>query len=143
MHDTPSSPSKSKKLHRVRKVATNRKFLMILAAVVVLAGTFYAGSVYGASQEKKDSKSASSADATTRSSRWTTVGTVVEVTDKKIKVKDSRDQEKEATVSDDTQITDRKGNKLTIGDIKKDQRVIVSGEKDGNNLKATRIRLQQ
>lgn len=139
----------SRKKTKAVTIKLNRKTFTVAAGVVVLVGVFILGTVYGMNrQEKADNKKnpfSSRTTPATNSNRWTSVGTITEVSDSKIKVKDSRDQEKEATITKDTQIVNRKGDKLAAKDLKKDQKVIVSGEKDAKDdkkLTVTRIRLQ-
>ena len=143
--ESRGEPKKTRKSKNVTLIM-NRRMFTILVVVLVLVVVFFLGSAYGSrkSDSKGNSSGASSnSDRPSTSNRWTSVGTVQEISDSKIKVKDSRDQEKEAAINKETKIVDRKGTVLKTSDIKKDQRVIVSGEKDGDKLVATRIRLQQ
>lgn len=141
----PDGASKKKKSSNMSvTIRFNRTFFMVALAVIVLVVVFFLGSSYGANQEKGKSGSSSRTNSSLiNQNRWTAVGTVQEVSDSQIKVKDSRDQIKEASITKETKIVDRKGTDLSAKDIKKDQRVIISGEKDGDKLTATRIRIQQ
>ena len=142
--DAPQKPKKSKHITFV----FNRNAFYIASAVIVLVVVFFLGSAYGSRNESKTTKLTDPKTAASRATqnRWTSIGTVQEVSDTKIKVKDSRDEVKEATINKETKIVDRKGTTLKPSDIKKDSRVIISGtkdEKDEKKLTATRIRLQQ
>lgn len=145
MNETSQPAEKPKKLHRARRVAKNKKFRRGVVIILAAVGIFLLGTWYGINHQKKAQKSAlenrSSSAAT--SNRWTAVGTVTEVSSDKIKVKDSRGQDKEASITKETKIVNRKGEQKSVNDLKKDQKVIVSGEKDGNNLTVTRIRIQE
>lgn len=142
MRDSNDAPKKAKKSKNVTFVF-NRKAFYAVSAAVVLVVVFFLGSAYGSKKEDKASNASTSARSSSASNRWTSVGTVQEISDSKVKVKDSRNQEKEAEINKEAKIVDRKGATLKAADIKKDSRVIVSGEKDSNKLIATRIRLQQ
>lgn len=147
--DEGQSPHSKKNKTMTLKV--NRKLFLVLLAVAVLLVTFFIGKSYGVSQQKEADKKNNPLTSRTNgnssvSNRWTSVGTVIEVSDKSIKIKDSRDQEKTASITKETKIVNRKGESLSAKDLKKDQKVIVSGtkdEKDEKKLTATRIRLQQ
>ncbi len=131
----------------------SKPVIYALVSVIVLLVTFIAGVNYGENRqanhktsESSDGRGRSNSLSSAAQSRWTSVGTVQEVSEKQIKVKDSRNETKEAAITKDTVIVDRKGTKLSAKEIKKDQRVIISGtkdEKDKNKLTATRIRIQQ
>ncbi|RTK95082.1 hypothetical protein EKI60_01350 [Candidatus Saccharibacteria bacterium] len=142
VRDSNDAPKKSKRSKNVTFVF-NRKAFYVASAIVVLVVVFFLGSAYGSKKDGKASNAGSSPRSSSSSNRWTSVGTVQEISDAKVKVKDSRGQEKEAEINKETKIVDRKGTALKPADIKKDSRVIVSGEKDGDKLTATRIRLQQ
>lgn len=147
--DAPQHEQSKKKKFKFPKLS--KPVIYTLVVLLLLGGTFVAGMNYGENKQKKhQTKSladlSKSSPSAALQNRWTSVGTVQEVSDSKIKVKDSRNETKEASITKDTIIVDRKGTKLTAKDIKKDQRVIVSGtkdEKDKNKLTATRIRIQQ
>ena len=150
--DTPAVAEKPHKRRRVRLPKISKKAgkrLLIVAVIgLVLGGVYYAGVKKGESRSKAASSKLTSSTAKkandTASNRWTSVGTVLEASADSIKVKDSRGETKQAKITKDTVVVDKKGTKLSAKDIKKDQRVIVSGTKDTkNNLTATRIRLQQ
>ncbi len=136
----------AKKKFQTKLPKIGKKNAKILGIVLVLAVTFLLGNSYGMHRQKNSTKnklSSANGSALLSANRWTSVGKITEVSDSKIKIKDSRDQEKEAEINKDTKIVNRKGDTVTAGDLKKDQSVIISGEKDGDKLKATRIRLQQ
>lgn len=135
-----------KKTERSKTITLNRNLFFVCLAVLVLILVFFLGSAYGGNKQQDNTnrrESSDSARSASSSSRWTSVGTVLEISDSKIKVVDSRKQEKTAEITKDTKIVNRKGETVKTSDIKKDQRVIISGEKDGDKLNATRIRLQQ
>lgn len=149
MHDQqPHTEFQKTKKKRIITLRVNRDLLTIGIAIVLIVVAYMVGVQNGEDKAKKNGKAGSS-DITRQSSasmsnRWTSVGMVQEVSDRAIKVKDSRNEVKDAKITKDTSIVDRKGAKLTTKDIKKDQRVIVSGTKDDKNtLTATRIRIQQ
>lgn len=146
--DSKDVKDKSKKKNRTVTLRVNRDVLMVLVAVVLIASAYFIGVNKGENKTSKTAKNGLSStaekNAATSSNRWTSVGSVEEVSESNIKVKDSRNEVKDAKITKDTSIVDRKGTKLTAKDIKKDQRVIVSGTKDDKNvLTATRIRIQQ
>lgn len=115
----------------------NRNLFLIGSAVLVLVVVFLLGSAYGSNKQKhKVSSSLQNTRSSQLANRWTALGTIVEVSDSQIKVKDSRNQEKTAAITKDTKIVNRQGDTLKPSDLKKDQRVITSGEKDGDKLTA-------
>lgn len=147
--DEAPAAAKSKKKNRTVTFRINRNVLFVGIAVIFVIGVYFLGVHQGQKKAKPSTQSPASLDranAAATSNRWTSVGTVQEVSDSSIKVKDSRDEVKQAAITKDTKIVNRKGEQLKASDIKKDQRVIISGtkdEKDKNKLTATRIRLQQ
>ncbi len=153
--EQPEESPKAEKAHRRRRIVLPKvskkagKRLLIVAIIgLVLGGVYYAGIKKGESRSKAANSKLSSSTTKkandTASNRWTSVGTVLEVSADSIKVKDSRGETKQAKITKDTVVVDKKGTKLSAKDIKKDQRVIVSGTKDAkNNLTTSRIRIQQ
>lgn len=141
--------SKKPKKNRTVTLKINRDILVIIIAAVLVIAAYFVGVHNGREQAKKDRTSSLSNlergnNPASASNRWTSVGTVQEASDNSIKVVDSRKETKQAKITKDTTIVDRKGTKLAAKDIKKDQRVIISGTKDDKgNLTATRIRIQQ
>lgn len=132
-------PKKSRNIH----LKVNRKTATIIGSVAIVVVVFLLGAMYGTHQQKEaDKRSGSGRLAAAAQDRWTAVGTITEVSESKIKVKDVRGEEKEADVTSDTTIVDSKSQKIAAKDLKKDQKVIVTGTKDGKKLKATRIRVQ-
>ena len=76
--------------------------------------------------------------------RWSAIGTVQEVSDKVIKVKNSKGDVQEAQITKDTIITDKTAKKTDIKAVAKDQKVIISGTKDDKGkLTALRIRIEK
>ena len=135
---------KPKKPEKTLTIKVNRKLFIAIVAIVVLVGVFFLGSAYGSHKQKKQStNSLSNVSRSAFSNRWTAVGTIIEASESEVKIKDSRDQIKTASINKDTKIVDRKGTEVPAEDLKKDQRIIASGEKDGDNLTVTRVRLQQ
>lgn len=139
-----------KKKNKTLTIKVNRTSAIILGVVVLVVAALFIGKAWGADRQKKaDAKSnpfSSRTANTPISNRWTSVGTITTVSDSSITVKDSRGQEKVAAITKDTKIVNRKNEDLKPSDLKKDQRIIISGtkdEKDKNKLSATRIRLQQ
>lgn len=148
--DKTEEAGKKSKKNRTLTLKINRDVLIILIAIVLAVVTYFIGYHNGQESDKKGRAGSlsdmSRQNSESLSNRWTSVGTVTEISDSKIKVKDSRGDTKEAAITKDTIIVDRKGTKLATKDIKKDQRVIVSGTKDTkdkNKLTTTRIRIQQ
>lgn len=142
------TPAKKTKKNRTVTLKVNRDVLVIVIALVLIIAAYFVGFQKGETKGKNDRSSSLSSSSRQNgesvSNRWTSVGTVQEISDSSIKVVDSRKETKQAKITKDTTIVDRKGTKLTAKDIKKDQRVIISGTKDDkNNLTATRIRIQQ
>ena len=134
---------KKKRASRSVTLKLNLNFFYVAIAIVVLVVVFFLGRASSDTDSKSTAKDSPLSASSRSQNRWTSVGNVEEVSDAKIKVKDSRDQVKEASITKDTKIVDRKGTNLKASDIKKAQRVIISGEKDGEKLIATRIRIQQ
>lgn len=121
---------------------------LIIAGLV--GGLFLAVYVAGARHGKEEQKAIQNASTTsstphsTLSNRWSAIGTVQEIRDNLITVRDSRGKEQQATINKDTTITDKTAKKVDIKTIKNDTKVIVSGTKDNKgSLTATRIRLTQ
>ena len=146
--DSSTDQTKKSKRKRIVTLRINRDLLMVIIAAVLILVAYLVGVQNGEDKSKKSAKAGlsdiSRQSSEALSNRWTSVGTVQEVSDATIKVKDSRGETKDAKITKDTNIVDRKGTKLAAKDIKKNQRVIVSGTKDDkNNLTATRIRIQQ
>lgn len=142
------APAKKTKKNKTVTLKVNRDVLAVIIAVVLIGAAYFIGFHNGQEDAKKNPSSSAASlsrqNGESVSNRWTSVGTVQEVSDNSIKVVDSRKETKQAKITKDTTIVDRKGTKLTAKDIKKDQRVIISGTKDDkNNLTATRIRIQQ
>lgn len=138
-------PQPQKKKGRAITIRLSLRVAIVCGIILLLLASFVSGTIYGEHRQKqaKYTNPRSHNASNVSSNRWASVGTILEVSDSEIKVKDSRNQEKVAKITKDTKIVDRKGTNLTTKELKKDQRVIVSGEKDGNKLTATRIRLQQ
>lgn len=145
-HHADLNHTKPKKSRTVT-MKVNRDVLTIGIALLLVVAAYFVGYHNGQNHpSNKNSLTTSDSvrqNASAASNRWTSVGIVTEVTESSIKVKDSRGQIKDAKITKDTTIVDRKGTKLTTKEIKKDTRVIISGTKDGNTLSATRIRIQQ
>lgn len=144
-NDSKTPKSKNKRMVTLR---ISREVLIIIIAAVLILAAYFVGVKNGKDSINKSRRENSSdlakRDSSASSNRWTAVGNVQEISDTNIKVKDSRDEVKDAKITKDTTIVDRKGTKLAAKDLKKDQRVIVSGTKDDKGaLTATRIRLQQ
>ncbi len=146
-HFREEHANKTKK-NRIITLRINRDILMVAVAVLLIVAAYFVGVNKGENKSKNTRKdglaSLTSRTAESSSNRWTSVGSVQEVSETAVKVKDSRGKVKDAKITKDTAIVDRTGTKLTTKDIKKDQRVIVSGTKDAKDvLTATRIRIQQ
>ena len=80
-----------------------------------------------------------------QSRRWSAIGTITDVNDKTIKIKDSRDKEESANFTKDTSVIGSDGKKTDVKALKKGQKIIISGEKDDKdqNRTVTRIRIQK
>lgn len=137
--------SKSKK-NRTLTLRVNRDVFMIGVAVVLILVAYFYGVHNGRDQINKDQKAGMSdlnRTAVATSARWTSVGTVQEVSNSSIKIVDTRKETKQVKIAKDTVVVGRTGEKISAKEIKKGQRVIVSGTTDDkNNLTATRIRIQ-
>lgn len=131
------------KLPKLSKIPKSVKIILLVILLIIIS--FIAGCKYGSSREKskiENTKSTSKTSNSATSNRWTAVGLITEVSDTQIKVVDSRKKEYVAEINKDTAILDRKGTKLSKSDLKNDLKVIISGEKDNDKLKAIRIRIQ-
>lgn len=131
------------KLPKLSKIPKTVRIIILVIFLVIFS--FIAGCKYGSSKEKskiEKTKSTTKTSNSAVSNRWTAVGLITEISDTQIKVVDSRKKEYVAEINKDTSILDRKGTKLSKSDLKKDLKVIITGEKDKDKLKATRIRIQ-
>lgn len=146
-------PKAARKKRRMNIKLSKRTIKVLVGLIVVvglLAGVYYAGDHHGASRQKAyDAKHPLSAlrpngvATTPITNRWTAIGTVTEVTDKLVKIKDAKGIVQEAIIDKDTAFTDKTGKKVDIKSVKKDVRVIASGTKDDKGKQtATRIRIQ-
>jgi len=123
----------------------SKNILFITLAIVLLAVSFLIGMKYGVNKEKNVSNKATTNNSAAKplvSNRWNAIGIISEINESNIKVIDPRKKEYNAQITKDTMIVDRKGTKLTTKDLKKDQKVIISGDKNGDKFRATRIRIQ-
>ncbi len=158
MNDNQELHKQSEATHvsisRKRKLKNplSRKATLILSIVVgvaaLLGAVYYLGFTNGENKQKAVAKktliSPSASNAST-SRRWSAIGSVTDISEKQIKIKDSRGQEQTAVINKDTVITGADGKKTDFTAIKKDSRVIGTGTKNekGNTLTATRIRIQK
>ena len=147
--DTPKKNSK-KKIRRPKLAISKKRIGQILIVVLVLASyaaVYYVGDRRGADRQKKADESKRSSfsrnGANTPGNRWTAIGTITDVSDKKIKIKNTKGEITEADIVSDTAITDKSGKKVDAKTLKKDQKVVASGVKEDKGNKAQRIRLQQ
>lgn len=120
------------------------KIILGLIVVAILLGVYKLGVNNGKDQKANQSPASRlQSAANSASKRWSQIGTVTEVTDSKIKIKDSKGEE-EALVNGETVVTGSDGKKADIKAVKKDQRVVATGTKDDKGVQtATRIRIQK
>ncbi len=142
--------SRKQKFGSILKKAFKSKITYVIIAILLIIGAYFLGSHQGAQKQKKaDEKAHPSAVNASGSNpasqnRWTSVGTVQDISATSITVKDSRGETKQAKIESNTAVVDSKAAKTNVQAIKKDQKVIISGTKDDKgNLTATRIRIQQ
>ncbi len=136
--------SKSKKV----TLTFDRRAGIVVSIIVSLLAAFWLGTLYGSHKNKSSSTFDTLREKakTTSNTRWNGVGTVTEVSNSTITIKESVGGTRMAAITKSTEILDRKNKKISIDQIKKDQRVIVSANKDAkdaNKLTATRIRVLQ
>ena len=141
---------KAKKVTFTIPLGLATKMIIALLAVLLVFGIYKLGDRNGANREKTsktNGSSFSSASTANRnaSRRWSSIGTITDVNDKTIKVKDARGKEQTASFTKDTIVTSSDGKQTDAKALKKDQKVIVTGDKDekGNNLTVSRIRIQK
>ncbi|MCX6727556.1 MAG: hypothetical protein NTX11_01960 [Candidatus Saccharibacteria bacterium] len=77
--------------------------------------------------------------------RWSAIATITAVDAKKISFKDSAGKDQTANFTKETLVMGSDGKKTDIKALKKDQKIIISGDKDqkGENRTVTRIRIQK
>ncbi len=143
---TSAGNSKSKKkLSRKTMICLGIASLTLL----ILIGIFYAGDRRGARRQKAldDKKKSTSTAADFKSNiikdYWSIVGSVEDVSNKSIKVKNNKGLVEEAEVTSSTSITEKPSKKVEIGAVKKGARVVVTGTKtDDGKITAKVIRIQ-
>lgn len=129
-------------------VKLGEKSFVLLGIIIAVALVFGIGYKAGVSHQKKEVAAQRSKNLRSQSfldtlPRWTSIGTITNITENKLVLKDIRGDTKEAKLTKESRITDRMGKTLTRNDLKKDQKIIVSGERDKKgNLTVTRIRVQ-
>ena len=77
--------------------------------------------------------------------RWSAIATITAVDAKKISFKDSAGKDQTSNFTKETLVMGSDGKKTDIKALKKDQKIIISGDKDqkGENRTVTRIRIQK
>ena len=128
------------------------KLVIVAAILLVLFGVYTLGSNNG----KKNAKitlptpGAGYRDSMMNGSnppirRWSAIATITDVNDKKISFKDSQNKEQSATFTKESSVIGSDGKKTDFKALKKDQKIIISGDKDqkGENRTVTRIRIQK
>lgn len=128
------------------------KVIIAAAVLLLLFGVYTLGMNNGKDDAKKTGPSSNAGyrDSMMNGSnsplrRWSAIATITDVNDKKLSFKDSAGKEQTATFTKETVFLGSDGKKTDVKALKKDQKVIISGEKDekGENRIVTRIRLQK
>jgi hypothetical protein len=129
------------------------KIITALTVIILAIGIYYLGDQNGSKRQKKISESKQQVVSsslpqisTVVSRRWSAVGAVEEVSDRSIKVINSKGDFIESFITKATVITGTDGKITELKAVKKGSRIIAIGtkdEKDQNILTATRIRIQR
>ncbi len=151
--EKPKKPTKSAK-----KVTFTITFNLIVkliiagAILLVLFGVYMLGTKNGkenaytrVSSSNSGNRDAMSSGSSSPLRRWTAIATIIDVNDKKLSFKDSAGKEQTATFTKESVFLGSDGKKTDVKALKKDQKVIISGNKDekGENRTVTRIRIQK
>jgi hypothetical protein len=158
MEEVEVVEKKTKSTKSAKKVTFTITFNLIVkliiagAIILVLFGVYTLGTKNGKENAKTSvsSSSAGNRDSMLNGSnsplrRWSAIATITEVSDKKLSFKDSAGKEQKASFTKETAFLGSDGKKTDVKALKKDQKVIISGEKDekGENRTVTRIRIQK
>ncbi len=112
---------------------SNRKLIFTtLLLLVIFGGGFYAGTVF------QKNRSAADAEAQKKAAQVAAtpiIGMVAEISDKKISIKLTKTNEtKNYEINSNTQILSNNGKKVSTGDIKKNQSIILLTEPGKTNV---------
>lgn len=158
MEEVEVVEKKNKSTKAAKKVTFTITFNLIVKVMITAAVLLLLFGVYtlGMNNGKEDAKkivppsSAGYRESMMNGSnsplrRWSAIATITEVNDKKLSFKDSTGKEQTASFTKETVFLGSDGKKTDVKALKKDQKVIISGDKDekGENRTVSRIRLQK